>query len=482
MVSTLSMDHFANGMKSVHATKTNNNSTPMRIKNNRNSTNVDRQRRHDRQQRKRKLEQENNQFGMESLKLANISNNEVGIVDQYVVKFSDEIERSPTEIIEQLKEQYRISTTNEEQQNATVVWEYNHIFLGVTITDVSDEFLSFLTESELIEWIEQDVQYYLDSVPKDRERRASETGNNHYLPWSWGLDRIDSKELIYDNSYHYDYTGVGITVAVVDSGILSSHQEFQTEYGKENRVVCAYDAFDGHNNYNESVYDDTCGKDFIGHGTHLAGIVGGMISGVAKDVKLLSVKIVRNYDTFLCVGSVLAGMEYVLNEKKVRPNEPLIALMGFSGPRRHSINFAINILAREYNIFVVTSAGNEGIDSCAKSPASAYSSIVVGSSNYDDSISTYSNYGYCLDLYAPGQSIPSSFVRTDTDIVTLSGTSMSAAYVAGGIALLLEAFPDSNNEELLDNLLENSFIDVLSGVDDASPNYLLRTVDNDLVY
>lgn len=301
------------------------------------------------------------------------------------------------------------------------------------------------------------------------------------MPWSWGLDRIDAdpdeigNKLIYDSKYHYDYTGKDIMVAVLDTGIKKTHMEFQTsgsggdDEGK--RIHCGFNAF-------MNDIGETC-DDIIGHGTFISGIIGGMISGVAKNVNLLNVKIVRSNDNFLCVGSILSGLDYVLAMKLYEPTTNIIINLSVSGPKRDSINESIKVLY-QHNIFVVTSAGNNNEDACTKSPASSEYAITVGSTNYNDEISSYSNYGYCLDIYAPGNEITSSWIRSNTDIITLNGTSLSAAYVTGVIALILEAYPTSKISDVEETLKLNAYKNILLNIKNGSPNLLLNIIDKNI--
>ena len=178
----------------------------------------------------------------------------------------------------------------------------------------------------------------------------------------------------------------------------------------------------------------------------------------------------------MCVGSILAGMDHILETKLYNPEFRIVVNMSFGGPRRDSINESILALVHNH-IMVVTSAGNESMDACSKSPASAEKVLTVGSTNYNDEVSIFSNYGYCVDIHAPGNQITSSWIRTDTDLVTLRGTSSAAAHVTGVVALVMEAFPEAKPTDLYDMIVWNGYTDVLSNVKEGSPNLLLNTVD-----
>lgn len=382
---------------------------------------------------------------------------EYGVEGQYIVKFSDDVS-NPGGKMKDLIAGY----AGDGSTTISVVWEYTSALKGVTISGVTTNFLNMLAKDSEVLTFEQDVEFELD--------------NDHENPWSWGLDRIDqlfddiNPEIKFDNRYHYDFTGIGVSVVVMDSGIQKNHLDFLG--GSEDRVVCAFNAFG--QDIGESCHDR------LGHGTFIAGIIGGKLSGVAKKVDLVNVKVVRSADGFICAGSIIAGLDYVNSIKLEEPDLPIVLNLSFSGPKRNSINEIIKILVHN-NIHVVTSAGNDSTDACNKSPGSAEKAITVGSTDYNDVVSEFSNFGTCIDIYAPGQAITSAWIRTDTDLVTLSGTSMAAAHVTGVIALMLEVFGDAKPIDIETNLKENAFQNVLKGnFDNGSPNLLVHAMDSNM--
>lgn len=244
-------------------------------------------------------------------------------------------------------------------------------------------------------------------------------------PSNWGLDRIDQANLPLDKRYEYDYDGTGVKVFVIDTGIRASHTQFV------GRITCGIDLL--------GIGGSGC-ADTQGHGTHVAGIIGGTSSGVAKRVQLVDVNVFGNSDT-AAFSTILAGLDYVVAEKSANPTVPMVINMslgsiGVTQEFDQAINEAV---AAE--IVVVVAAGNNRGDSCNFSPAFVTNAITVGASDVSDQRALFSNYGACVDLYAPGVNILSSFIYDDNSGVTLSGTSMAAPHVAGAAALYLDKNP-----------------------------------------
>lgn len=199
----------------------------------------------------------------------------------------------------------------------------------------------------------------------------------------WGLDRINQKSLPLDNNINHNFTGYGVDVYILDSGILSSHEQFT--HG--DRAICSFNAI---------AKDNTDCYDGTGHGTHVAGSVGGTSYGVTKGVQLLAVKVLDSNGSGLA-SRVIAGIDHVVNKKKSRIR-PTVVNMSFGGKQSLALNEAVDAAVEEGIVFVA-SAGNDARPACQQSPASSQLAITVGASNQRDRGALYSNFGKCIDIF-----------------------------------------------------------------------------------
>lgn len=274
-------------------------------------------------------------------------------------------------------------------------------------------------------------------------------------PVTWGLDRIDQRQLPLNDAYTYDNTGRGVNAYIIDTGIRSTHREFTGRLG------------DGYN----AVDDNNGTEDCNGHGTHVAGTVGGTVFGVAKDVTLHAVRVLNCRGSGTVAG-VIAGVDWVTANHVA----PSVANMSLGGGASAALDKAVqNAIAS--GITFALAAGNSNGDACATSPARVPEAITVGASTRTDARASFSNKGSCVDLFAPGADITSSSNGDDEKTATLSGTSMASPHVAGAAALYVELHPDAAPAEVAAALVENATNGVLTDVGRDSPNKLLYVGD-----
>jgi subtilisin family serine protease len=248
---------------------------------------------------------------------------------------------------------------------------------------------------------------------------------------SWGLDRIDAVDTALDNSYKYVSTGSGALVYVIDTGVYSSHSDLS------GRVISGYTA----------IADGNGTEDCNGHGTHVAGTVAGKTYGVAKTATVVAVRVLD------CAGSgfsssVVAGINWAVAS---HPGGPGIINLSLGGGANSAVDEAV-AAATQAGLVVVAAAGNSGADACQFSPARAPSAITIGATDKSDTRASYSNFGSCVDMYAPGSGITSAWISGSTSTRTISGTSMAAPHVAGLAARLTQSQPGITSSGISETL------------------------------
>jgi subtilisin family serine protease len=291
-------------------------------------------------------------------------------------------------------------------------------------------------------------------IEPDREYRADVTQTMDANGDPWGLDRIDQQALPLSGSYDYTASGEGVNAYIIDTGIWTLHPDFG---GRADNV------YDG---VTLDLLGGATGEDCNGHGTHVAGTIGGATYGVAKGVSLHGVRVL-NCSGVGFTSQIIAGIDWV-RENAVRP---AVANMSLGGGFSQAMNDATTSLW-DAGIFVAVAAGNSNADACQASPASASGAFTVAASERTDAKAAYSNWGPCVEAYAPGSAIKSDYLLGLTQ--TLSGTSMASPHVAGVAALYKSAFGDIPSADLADAIIANATADAITGNPDGTPNRLLN--------
>jgi subtilisin family serine protease len=334
-----------------------------------------------------------------------------------------------------------------------VTQTYGAVLPGYAVTLTGSE-LAAVRADPAVKYVQQELRY-------------SATGSTQKQPASWGLDRIDQRNRPLNKGYYYTGTGRGVSVYIVDDGVFAEHPDF------EGRVVAGDDEIGNTDGRLGRVNCD-------GHGTHVAGTVGGKYFGVAKRVTLVPVRVLD------CQGNgseaeILAGLDWV------RANHTANSVVNMSLGTASGVSVALNDAVQQLTdagITVVVAAGNgdasgRGISACTVSPASAPSALTVGASTSTDRAATFSNYGACVDLYAPGVGILSDWNQvsgSNYTIVELDGTSQASPHVAGAAALYLERHPGASPAQVTAAIKGASTKNKIGGVNPKFPHDLLFSV------
>ncbi len=326
----------------------------------------------------------------------------------------------------------------------------HHVFkdsLKGFTADLTDAEVRNIRAHPNVELVEQDQTISIQETALARSENQA----------TWGIDRIDQVTRPLDTVYHYNYTGAGVNAFIIDTGIRTDHVEFV------GRIKPGYNvAADA-----TGVINATNVSDCNGHGTHVSGTVAGTVLGVAKGASIVPVRVLD------CNGSgttsgVIAGVNWVAASTL----RPAVANLSLGGGYSSALNAAV-AGAVSKGVTMVVAAGNSNVDACTSSPASEPTAITVGATDSNDVRASYSNYGTCLDLFAPGSSITSAWYTASNAAAILSGTSMAAPHVTGTAVLALAANPNATPTDVASFLKTKGSMNQVTSAGTGSPNVLV---------
>lgn len=350
------------------------------------------------------------------------------IPDQYIVVLSDDVE-DVAALADDLSRKHA----------ALLEHVYDKALKGFAVK-MSEGMAKKLAEEPVVQWVEEDGEMSIDTT---------QTGA------TWGLDRIDQRDRPLNGTFVYTRTGSGVKAYIIDTGIRRTHTQFGS------RAIHGFSA----------INDGRGSTDCNGHGTHVAGTVGGSTWGVAKAVTLVAVRVLS------CSGSgstsgVIAGVDWVRGNHG--SGQPAVANMSLGGGASSALDTAVNNCINDGVSFAIA-AGNSNANACNFSPARVGAAMTVGSTTSSDVRSSFSNFGTCVDIFAPGSSITSAWSTSNTATNTISGTSMATPHVAGVAALFLQGTPSASPATVRNALVNNSTTGRLTNIGTGSPNRLLFT-------
>ncbi|OMH81365.1 Subtilisin-like protease [Zancudomyces culisetae] len=374
--------------------------------------------------------------------------------DRYIVVFKDGITPYDNEYTSHFQQLHttiqHYNSINNNQENS-IRHLYQNALVGYSGT-FSSEVLDTIKKSKIVHYVE-----------KDNIMRITETQSSA----PWGLARISHKEKLNQNTYDkyiYDTNYYNnVTIFVVDTGIILDHEEFE-----------------GRASWGATFARNSPDTDDNGHGTHVAGIVGGKTYGVAKKANLVAVKVL-DADGTGYTSDLIAGINYILSVVQPKGEQsasfvPVTSIINISasGPLSNSLNQIINMSAFS-GVQYIVSAGSTNSDACLTSPGSAEAATTVGATDINDEKTPQSNQGFCIDVFAPGKSILSSYIGSNTAKTYLSGTSAATPHVAGLAAyFIMTSQTPMSNLQLYYILTASATPDIIKGLDPDTSNLLVN--------
>jgi subtilisin family serine protease len=311
---------------------------------------------------------------------------------------------------------------------------YKHALNGYS-TEMSEKEMEALSRDPRVKFVEED---------------GMATASTTQTGATWGIDRIDQRNLPVDTNYNYNADGTGVTAFVLDTGVLSTHEEFG------GRVIAGYSG-----NFANT-------EDCNGHGTHVAGTLGGATYGVAKNVTIVPVRVLG------CTGTgsfaaIIAGVDWVT----ANHSGPSVANMSLGGPKTAALDLAVNNSINSGITYAVAAGNSLNGNACLVSPAGIPAVITVSATDINDVRPLNANIGFCVDIFAPGVNVTSAWFNSPTATNTISGTSMASPHVAGAAALYLQTNPTASAADVTFALQNNATPDKV--INPLSFNLLLYT-------